>query len=315
MQRLHLTLGLLVMITVAGCTAPADPGAGPRTITLAIQPTENADVIATKAPALEAFLESRMAAQGHPVDVEVYVPTAYVSVVDALRFGHADAAMMSAWPMSLAHDKAGAEVVLAEHRQVMHGANATTAPYYYSYYIVRPDSPHKDLASLRGATVAYPSATSTSGYVFPVAKLVEDGLLAVPAGTEADPKKFFGSVIMAGGYPQAWEALKGGQVDVAVTAGDVNARLFQEIMGNATVVATQGPIPSHGVVFAQDFVGTPEAEALQAAFLQLKGEHVDLMRSLVSGIFVEFRPTTTAEHVEGLSEALALTGLRLTERA
>jgi phosphonate transport system substrate-binding protein len=301
-----------VALVAAGCAAPDQE---PRRITIAIQPTESADVISTKAPALAAFLEARMAERGFDVDIQVYAPTAYVSVVDALRFGHADVAMMSAWPMSLAHDKAGAEVVLAEEREVMHGANATTAPYYYSYYIVRPDSPHTSLADLRGATVAFPSATSTSGYVFPVAKLVQSGLVAAPAKGELDPGQFFGRVQFAGGYPQAWEALRNGQVDAAVTAGDINAKLFAEVLDGSKVVETQGPIPSHGVVFAKGFLGTPEAAALKESFLELKGEHRDLMRSLVSGIFVEFSPTTTQEHIAGLSEALRVTGLKFTERA
>jgi hypothetical protein len=34
------------------------------------------------------------------------------------------------------------------------------------------------------------------------------------------------------------------------------------------------------------------------------------MRKLVSGIFVEFRETTTAEHTAALESALAKTGLR-----
>jgi phosphonate transport system substrate-binding protein len=296
---------------LAGCSQSSD---GLPVIRLAIQPTESADVINTKAPALEAFLEERMRAAGHPADIRIFTPTAYVSVVDALRFGHAEAAMMSAWPMALANDKAGAEVVLAEMREVMHGETPTTAPHYFSHYIVRPDSPHTDLDDLRGLTVAYPSATSTSGYVFPVAKLVDEGLIPRPEKGEADPSKFFGKVLFAGGYPQAWEALKNGQADVAVTAGDINAQLFAEVLAGSRIVATQGPIPSHGVVFAKEFLPTAEAAALKAALLDLKGEHRDLMRSLVSGIFVEFRETTTAEHVAGLSDALGKTGLRLTEK-
>jgi phosphonate transport system substrate-binding protein len=310
----------LLALALAGCaysgpaTLPSGADARP-VVTFAIQPTESADIISAKAPALEAFLESRMAAHGVPADVRIYVPTAYISVVDALRYGHADAAMMSAWPMALASAKAKADVVLAEQREVMHGDQAVTAPHYYSYYIVRADSPHDSLEDLRGARVAYPSRSSTSGYIFPVAKLVEEGLIPAPTGGEADPSKFFGEVRLAGGYAQAWAALKDGQVDVAVTAGDINAKLLEEVLAGSRIIATQGPVPSHGVVFANGFAATPEGEALRLSLLDLKGEHRDLMRSLVSGIFVEFAPTTTDEHVAGLSQALQRTGLKLTESA
>ncbi|HET6399227.1 MAG TPA: phosphate/phosphite/phosphonate ABC transporter substrate-binding protein [Candidatus Thermoplasmatota archaeon] len=318
MPKLFATM-LLTAAFLAGCSAaPAaltgSSGQDLPVVTLAIQPTESADVITAKAPALEAFLEARMAAHGTPADVRVYVPTAYISVVDALRFGHADAAMMSAWPMALASAKAGADVVLAEQREVMHGEAAVTAPHYFSYYVVRADSPHTTLEDLRGKSVAFPSRSSTSGYIFPVAKLVQEGLVPAPAKGEADPRQFFGEVRIAGGYAQAWEALRSGQVDVAVTAGDINAQLFQEVLAGTRVIATQGPVPSHGVVFADGFAATPEGEALRLAMLDLKGEHRDLMRSLVSGIFVEFAPATET-HIAGLSDALRLTGVKLTESA
>lgn len=324
----RLSILLVLALVAAGCASPANDSApaasagdamadaaAPVKVTLAIQPTENADVIQNKAPEMERFLEERMKAHGVEADVVIYVPLSYVGVVEALRFGHADAAMMSAWPMALAHSKAGAEVVLAEQREVIVGTEPQVQPYYYSSYVVLEDSPVQTLADLKGKSVAFTSATSTSGYIFPLAKLVEEGLVPQPAaGKEADAGGHFGKVVMAGGYSQAWEALKAGQVDAAVIAGDVSASLYNEVLGNTRVVATQGPIPSHGVVFASDFKDTGTAAALEKAFLDLKGEKKDLMRKLVSGIFVEFKETTTAEHVAGLSGALSLTGLKFGEK-
>ncbi len=313
---LKLTL-VALLLAVAGCASPAaetSAGTTPTKIVLAIQPTDNADTIQDRATELEAFLESSMASRGINADVQIIVPLTYVGVVEALRFGHAQAAMMSAWPSVIANQKAGAEIVLAEQRDVFDAQKQpVVAPYYYSYYIVMPDSPYHTLAETAGATVAYSSATSTSGYVFPVAKLVEDGLVTVAAGKEVDATKHFGAVTFAGGYRQAWEALKNGQADVAVIAGDVNAQLYNEVLSNSRVIATQGPIPSHGVVFAKDFTG-PEADALKAAFLDLKGEEKDLMRKLVSGIFVEFQETTTREHTKALSEALRITNLPFADK-
>lgn len=321
---------LVLALVVAGCAAPESrldpenpsnfqtstpPAAGaPVKVTLAIQPTANVATLQDNATDMERFLEERMKAAGVDADVEIYIPLSHAGVVEALRFGHADAAMMSAWPATIASERAGARVVLAEMREVSIGNQSVVAPYYYSYYVVRPDSPYQTLADLEGKTVAYPSATSTSGYIFPVAKLVEDSLIPSPApGKEADPKQHFGNVVFAGGYQQAWEALKNGQVDVAVTAGDINAKLYSDVLANTRIVATQGPVPSHAVVFAKEFEG-PEADALKAALLELKGEKRAIMRSLVSGIFVEFEETTTAEHIAGLSDALAQTGLKFQEK-
>ena len=323
----RISLLLAAALLAAGCATPSDEGSGavvdggagatkaPAKIVLAIQPTDNADVIQNKAPEMERFLEERMKAHGVEADVQIYVPLTYVGVVEALRFGHADAAMMSAWPMVLANQKAGAEVVLAEQREVIVGTEPQVQPYYYSYYVVAKDGPYETLADLKGKSVAYTSTTSTSGYIFPLAKLVEEKLVPAPdAGKEANAGAHFGKVTMAGGYAQAWQALKDGQVDAAVIAGDVSATLYKEVLDNTRVVATQGPIPSHGVVFAKDFAGTPEGDALEKAFLDMKGEKKDLMRKLVSGIFVEFKETTTAEHAAGLTGALTLTGLKFGEK-
>ena len=330
----RLVLLALAAALVAGCAAPAAttetdapaPGLGveggaapvvaePAKIVLAIQPTDNADVIQNKAPEMERFLEARMKEHGVEADVEIYVPLSTVGVVEALRFGHADAAMMSAWPMVLANTKAGAEVALAEQREIIIGTEPQVQPYYYSYYVVLEDSPYQTLAELKGKSVAYTSPASTSGYIFPVAKLVEDGLIPAPAaGKEADPAAHFGKVHMAGGYGQAWEALKAGQVDVAVLAGDINAKLYNEVLNGTRIVATQGPVPSHGVVYAKDFQGSAASEALTKAFLDMKGDQKDLMRKLVSGIFVEFKETTTAEHTAGLAGAISATGLKFGDK-
>ena len=284
-------------------------------IRLALQPTDNAAAIQARATELERFLEAAMKADGFEADVETSIPLSTAGVVEALRVHHADAAMMSAWPATLAAERAGARIVLAEQREVVLGEEPTVGPYYFSYHVVLKDSPYRTLADLKGKVVAYPGPTSTSGYVFPVAKLVSEGLVGAPAaGRQAEPKEHFGDVVFAGGYAQAWQALRNGQADVAVTAGDINAALYAEILEGTRILSEQGPIPSHAVVYAKNFEG-PGAEALTRALLALEGEHRDLMRRLVSGIFVSFEETTTARHVAGLSAALNLSGLRLPDHS
>lgn len=322
---LRLALAASTLLALGGCRAPAPappaaeaPVPKPATITLALQPTDNAANIQARATELEQFLESTMKAQGSEADIEIYIPLSTAGVVEALRFGHADAAMMSAWPATLASERAGARIVLAEQREVMVGDAPTVGPFYYSYYVVLKDSPYRTLADLKGKIVAYPSQTSTSGYVFPVAKLVAEGLIAAPGpsaapNTEADPREHFGHVVFAGGYAQAWEALKAGQADVGVTAGDINAKLYAEVLEGTRIIAEQGPIPSHAVVYAKEFTGA-RADALTRALLELKGEQREIMRKLLSGIFVSFAQTTTEQHAKDLATALEATGFRLQEK-
>ena len=279
-------------------------------ITIAILPTQQAEEIMPRAKELENFLESRVNA-----DIDVYVPMSYSAVVESLRFGHAQVGLMSAWPMAASAKLAGTDVVLSEIREVIIDGEKTNQTYYYSYYVVMKNSSYTKLEDLRGKRAVYASLTSTSGYLFPVAKLVEKGLISKPAqGKEADPKEFFGTVATPGGYGPAWDTLKRGQADVGVMAGNVSGTLFKEIMDNTRVIETQGPIPSHGVVFSKNLEEPLRSELINA-FMELnEPENNDLMRKLVSAIFVGFKKTSNEEHLAGLSAALNATGYKLTEK-
>ncbi len=307
----RLLRGLAVVTgSVALLGAAAACGGGEKeSLVIAVQPTSTAEELAAQATELERFLEDRIDA-----DVELRFPTTYAGVIEALRFGHADAAFMGSWPAALANKHAGAEVVLAEIREVSIGDEVTQAPYYYSYWVVPKDSPVRSLEGLRGKRVAFPSQLSTSGYVAPVARLIELGLVEAPEDGEANPREFFGEVIFAGGYAQAWEALQAGQVDAAIIAGDVPKDLYDEVLANTRVIEQQGPIPSHAVVVSKD-LDEPLRSRLVNALLELGDEQYrDLMRKFVSGIFVRFERTTTEEHLGSLDRFLDATGFAFTER-
>lgn len=286
------------------------PQESSKIVTLVIQPTAQASEIESQAKELEQFLEDRT-----NYDVQIYVPTSYAGVVEALRFGKADMAFMGAWPSYLATQKAEATLELAEVREVVIGDTLTAETYYYSYWVVPKDSPYNTLEDLRGKSAAFPSPISTSGYVIPMKTLAEKQLVTVESGKEIDPKAYFSNVIFAGGYGQAWEALKNGKVDVTIIAGDVSEKLYREVRENTKVIHEQGPIPSHGVVFSKDI--DPEVKMkIKSALLELgkDDQTKQIMRKLVSAIFVGFEETTTEQHLKTLQDALTLTGLKYTEK-
>ncbi len=179
-------------------------------LVVAIQPSVSSDEMLKKAQPLEKFLRDGL---GGKTDVQIYVPSSFAAVLEYLRFGHAQVAFMSAWPAQLAVQLAGAEVALAEVREVIHGTKKVEAPY-------------QNLQALKGKTACFLSPISTSGYVAPMGRLVELNLIPTPEGREGDPKAFFKEVLFGGGYGQCVQALKQGQVDVIVIAGDVPAKRF-----------------------------------------------------------------------------------------
>lgn len=276
-------------------------------LVIAIQPTSTPQQLESQAKELETFLEKRLNRE-----VEISFPTSYAGVIEALRFGHADAAFMGSWPAVMARNHAGAKVVLAEIRDVFIGGDKKEAPYYFSYWVVPKASVYQTLSELKGKKAAFSSQLSSSGYVAPLSKLVDSGFLSRKEGV-VDPKDFFGEVLFAGGYAQAWEALKAGQVDVTVIAGDVPEKLYRDVLDNTRVLDKQGPIPSHVVVVSKD-LEEPAKDKLVNALLELNSaEYRELMRKFVSGIFVRFEPATEG-HLQPLEKMLELTGFEFTEK-
>lgn len=278
-------------------------------LVIAVQPTSTPEHLTADAKELREFLSKSLNR-----DVEIAFPMTYAGVVEALRFGHAQAAFMSAWPAQLAVKHAKADVALAEVREVVIGQEKRAETFYFSYWVVPKDSPVEKLEQLRGKRAVFPSPLSTSGYVAPLARLVELGFVPRQQGKEADPKSFFGDVRFAGGYAQGWEALKAKQADVTVIAGDVSEKLYREVLAGTKIIEQQGPIPSHAVLFARDLDQAARTQ-LRDALLDLgKPEHRGLMRKFVSGIFVGFKPTTAEQHLGALDTFLGQTQLAFTER-
>jgi phosphonate transport system substrate-binding protein len=317
MNKYSLILPLLVALgigassfpTIQSVSATIGQQQAPTTVTVAIQPTAQAADIQAQGQQLEQFLEERTG-----YDIQIYVPLSYAGVIEALRFGQADVAFMSAWPSYLAVNRANASLELAEVREVIVNDTLTDATYYFSYWVTGPDSPANSLEELRDMRAAFPSPLSTSGYVMPMYSLVNQSLIQVEPEEEVDPESFFSEVLFAGGYQQAWESLRNGVVDVSIIAGDVSEDLYFEVLNNTKVIHEQGPIPSHGVVFNND-IDQSVKDNLKAAMLEIGNDDSSrqIMRDLVSAIFVGFQETTAEEHLASLNRALNATGLAFTE--
>ena len=103
-------------------------------------------------------------------------------------------------------------------------------------------------------------------------------------------------------------------MDVTVIAGDVPAKLYNEVLSTTRTIEEQGPIPSHAVVLSKELKEPLRSQTIQTIMKLSAPEHRDLMRSFISSIFVGFKPTTAAEHLGSLQRYLKLAGLKYTER-
>ncbi|WP_333638836.1 phosphate/phosphite/phosphonate ABC transporter substrate-binding protein [Pyrobaculum aerophilum] len=313
-KKALIIAGVLAVVIVAAVLAlqnyPAQTpqsGAAQGKFRIVVNPGVAEKVSVKEAQELEKYLEDLMG-----MDVELSYPASSAALIEALRFGHADAALgPGALVGALAVSLANAELVAVEYREVIIDGKRETAPYYYSYFIVLKESPYVYIDELRGKRVCFPSETSVSGFIMPLKALADRGYIT--PGEVKRPRdlalQFFGDVVFGGGYAQCWAALKEGKVDVTVMAGDVAASLYWEAMNNSRVLkwkdggyAIAGPNPSHVVLVRGDLPEDVKTKFVNAIFaLNNKPE---LMRKYVSAIFVRFEQRDVNEHLKPLIDAL-----------
>ncbi|MCG3150572.1 MAG: putative ABC transporter phosphonate/phosphite binding protein PhnD2 [Verrucomicrobiae bacterium] len=263
--------------------------ADPATLVVAFQPQENPEKLQLNAKTMTEFLAKELA-----MPVKIHLPTDYAAVVEALRAGHAHVAYFSAWPYLLAHKLAGVEIIVAEER-------AGQTFYHSQWYALKAGTVHS-LKDAKGKPAAFTAPSSTSGYLFPLAKLVDDGLL--PA--RGDPATYFGKVLFAGGYEQALKALVNGQVELAAASDYAFARyLTPDEQTKVEVISRQGPVPTHCVAVKNTL--SPELRAkVQAALLKLN-DNKELLKTVYGA--EKFVAVTHTQHVSALAHALEVTGL------
>jgi phosphonate transport system substrate-binding protein len=153
-------------------------------------------------------------------------PADYLGVVEAVRNGSVDVAVLSQFSAALAYKTDSVDPLLVWR--------ASKEPA--SFCLTRTDSGINTPADLKGRQVAFVDPGSTTGYFMPKALLAEAGLTD---GT--DYKSTF-----AGSHDSAVMAMVNGSVDVACTARQLyptflEKKVFTE--DNVKIIAKSDPIP------------------------------------------------------------------------
>jgi len=268
-----LVLVLIVaVVSASGCKPKTAPlGSEDNPIKLYFVPSVEVSVIVESGEAMTDWIEEQTG-----LKFEVRVPTTYAAVVEEMGAAEGDAmAFIPAMGYVLAHDRYGMEVALATER---YGWG-----YYWAEYVVQRDSGITSLEDLDGKSWAYPSTTSTSGYLVPASYFAKQGI---------EP----GEEFEAGGHPQAVPAVYEGQADFGTAyfsapgdAGDWDIGdppepegefTYEEVEGNlraykggqrirdaraamldtypdvcekVAILAISDPIPNDTVSFSKDF--------------------------------------------------------------
>lgn len=245
MKRAPHALVALAAFTLGGCRARAP------------EPTVEAPITSSTAPLLEielpltdvperlrfsitpVFAPAELAVAYAPLaahlgealgtEVELLTPPDYHSAMESVLRGEADLVELTPLAYVIAKQKMPSLELLVTN--ISEGSST-----YSGYLLARAGTNIRTIADLRGKTLGFISEESTSGYLYPYAFFLDQGI---------DPQSYFKRIVMLGHHDSALDALGRGEVDVAATFS--GALLHAEGQGLRTeqleIVAKTGRIP------------------------------------------------------------------------
>ncbi|RSL33592.1 phosphate/phosphite/phosphonate ABC transporter substrate-binding protein [Salibacterium salarium] len=213
-------------------------GEEPDELTVQFVPSQNADTLEAKASPLEDLLSDEL---GIPVTVSV--STDYNTIVEAMDSDQVDVGFLPPTAYVLAEEQGAAEVILQSQR---YGVNDDGSPteelvdFYKSIFIVREDSDIESVEDLEGRSIGYQNVTSSAGFVWPAATLMDAGL---------DPLEDVEPVTLKG-HDQAVISLLNEDVDAAVTFQDARNTVvgdYEDVFEETRIIEFTEDIPNDTV--------------------------------------------------------------------
>jgi phosphonate transport system substrate-binding protein len=266
-RRLHATkaalrrrgvLGLAALLLLVVCTSPAICAETPavplyRFGVTPWQHGQSADDIRELYKPLLEWLGRRVGAEFIIVGA-----SGYGEMIDLLANESVDLAAISPVPFVLAKQRNPRVNMLVTELSWDYG-NTRRSPAYEGFIIARADRHDiNGLDSLRGMRFGFVRKQSTSGYVYPTANFIRNGI---------DYKKFFSRVYFLGSQPRVTDAVASGSIDAGAT-WDYNLKQAVNKHGPVfKIVAKTGTIPNLGIA-ANSSVPRKTQDDIRAALLE-----------------------------------------------
>jgi phosphonate transport system substrate-binding protein len=211
------------------------------------------------------------------VELKIFTASDYAGTVQALTSGQIQMAQTGASAYASAWiDSDGQVEPLVTNRETDGQLG------YHSILIVKSDSPYQKLDDLKGKSLAWADANSTSGYLIPLVSLRGAGL---------EPEKFFGKTLFSGGHEQSVLGVINGQFDSAFTwsskghnAGQIRAMVDRKVlkMDQFRVIWESPLIPNPLVVVRKDMPADMKRELL-AFWTELHKTHPHVAEAAARG--------------------------------
>lgn len=259
-RKLFLVITVLLSISIflIGCGKKKEE----KPLVMGLVPISNSEKLIEETAPLHNMIAKKVGK-----NVEGFIATNYIGVVEALGTGTVDFALIPPFAYILANKKHGSEALLTS-------LNKDNEPGYYSIIIARNDRGIEKVSDLKGKKIAFVDPSSTSGYIFPAVILMDNGI-----NIENDIKYQF-----AGGHDKALQLLINGDVDAIGTYENAFKKFskeFPEIETKTKILQKSDLIP--GVTLTVSSKVDPETkEKIKAAFASVveDKEMQDLMMKL-----------------------------------
>ena len=239
-----LLFAALLVIGLTACGTSSDSNSGgdskknsdPEKIVMGFVPSQDSDEIADTVKPLADKLSEELG-----IEVEGKVMTSYSALVEAMGSNQVQIGFLPAFGYVLANEKHGVEVILKSER---YGSGT-----YRAQYVVRADSDIESLEDMKDKTWAIPDLTSTSGFLFPAAQIMDK------FEVEDVQSGFFTNTIEAGGHDNALISVYEGDADVATTFDDARTSIeedYPDVMDKLKVVEYTSDIPNDTISVTKD---------------------------------------------------------------
>jgi phosphonate transport system substrate-binding protein len=201
-ERLSILVILSLLLLSAACSM-VQPSLTPlgteqNPVKLSLAPTTDTRKALAAGEPLVKLLEKETGLR-----VKLSVPTSYAATIEAMSTHNIDVGWLAPLAYVLAHDRVGAEVLVANVRN-----GSTTS---MGQIVVRADSGITDLDALRGKRFAFADDVSVTGHHLPVAFLLARGL---------NPADHFADTVFVGGDDRVLMAVYNRQVDAGAIVGE-----------------------------------------------------------------------------------------------
>ena len=225
MKKILLALFSFVFVfSIVGCSAKTETKKEEKVIKMGFVPLKNSEKLVEDLKPISDYLSERLG-----VKVEAFTASNYIGVVEGLGSGSVDFGIIPPFSSLLAQKQSNAKPILTSKGK-------TGKPGYTAELYVRKDSGIKSLQDVKGKKVAIVDPSSSSGYIYPGAMLVNAGL-----NLDKDISYQF-----SGGHDKSLQLLLNKDVDVIATFDGVEDRYakdFPQAKTDIQKLATSDMIP------------------------------------------------------------------------